>query len=78
MKSDKKQVFADIVCFDLIYHLEIKREIQTRENHVHQGLSKVFVFYTYSRWHPRLIFHYLIFATNVIEVIRNLLFLNKL
>ena len=48
MKSDQKQLFADIVCFDLIYHLETKREIQTGENHVHQGLSKVFVLYTYS------------------------------
>ena len=26
MKSDKKQVFADIVYFDLIYHSEKKRE----------------------------------------------------
>ena len=49
MKSDEKQVFADIVCFDLIYHSEKKRENSNRGNHVHQGLSKVFVFYTYSR-----------------------------
>ena len=27
----------------------ILREIQTGENHVRQGLSKVFVFFTYSR-----------------------------
>jgi hypothetical protein len=31
MKSDKKQVFADIVYFDLIYHSEKKRE-KKREN----------------------------------------------
>ena len=30
MKSDKKQVFADIVCFDLIYHSEKKRENSSR------------------------------------------------
>ena len=40
MKSDQ-QLFADLVCFDLIYHSEKKRE-----NHVHQGLSKVFAFYS--------------------------------
>ena len=26
MKSDQKQLFADIVCFDFIYHSEKKRE----------------------------------------------------
>ena len=51
MKSDKKQVFADIVYFGLIYPSEKKREIQTGENHVHQGLSKVFVFFTYPKDH---------------------------
>jgi hypothetical protein len=30
MKSDKKQVFADIVYFDLVYHLEKKRENSNR------------------------------------------------
>ena len=30
MKSDKKQLFADIVCFDLIYHSEKKRENSNR------------------------------------------------
>jgi hypothetical protein len=30
MKSDKKQLFADIVCFDFIYHLEKKRENSNR------------------------------------------------
>ena len=30
MKSDKKQVFADIVCFYLIYHSEKKRENSNR------------------------------------------------
>ena len=30
MKSDKKQVFADIVYFDLIYHSEKKRENSNR------------------------------------------------
>ena len=49
MKSDKNLIFADIVYFGLIYTSEKKRKIQTGENHVHQGLSKVFVFYTYSR-----------------------------
>ena len=56
MKSDKKQLFVDIVCFDLIYHSEKKWEIQTGENHVHQGFSKVFVFYTYSGLYSILFF----------------------
>ena len=30
MKSDKKQVFADIVYFDLVYHSEKKRENSNR------------------------------------------------
>jgi hypothetical protein len=30
MKSDKKQAFAYIVCFDLIYHSEKKRENSNR------------------------------------------------
>jgi hypothetical protein len=30
IKSDKKQVFADIVYFDLIYHSEKKRENSNR------------------------------------------------
>ena len=42
MKSDKKQLFADIVCFDLIIQKR-RGKIQTGKNHVHQGLSKVFV-----------------------------------
>ena len=38
--------------FILVWFTHQKRrgKIQTGENHVHQGLSKVFVFYTYSRW----------------------------
>ena len=31
-------------------HQKRRGKIQTVENHVHQGLSKVFVFYTYSSW----------------------------
>ena len=49
MKSDQNLIFADIVYFSLIYPSEKKREIETWENHVHQGLSKFFVFYTFSR-----------------------------
>jgi hypothetical protein len=30
LKSDKKQIFADIICFDLIYHSEKKREKSNR------------------------------------------------
>jgi hypothetical protein len=30
MKSDKKQLFTEIVCFDLIYHSEKKRENSNR------------------------------------------------
>ena len=63
-KSDKKQVFADIVCFDLSYHSEKKREIQTGENYVHQALSKVFVFYTYSS-HQEIIFVQKIYIVSI-------------
>jgi hypothetical protein len=38
MKSDNKQVFSDIVYFDLIYHSEKKRE-----KNICQGFSKNFV-----------------------------------
>ena len=40
-----------LTLFDLIWFAIQKRrgKIQTGENHVHQGLSKVFVFYTYPR-----------------------------
>ena len=31
-------------------HQKRRGKIQTGGNHVHQGLSKVFVFFTYSRW----------------------------
>ena len=48
MKSDKKQVFADIVYFDLIYPSEKKRKNSNRG----QKMSKVFVFFTYSNFWP--------------------------
>jgi hypothetical protein len=48
LKSDKKQVFADIVYFDLVYHSEKKRENSNGTKDVRQGLSKVFVIFTYS------------------------------
>ena len=41
-KSDKKQVFADIVCFDLIYQSEKKRgKFKHGTKYVCQDLSKV-------------------------------------
>ena len=45
LKSDKKQVFADIVCFDLIYHSEKKRE---NSNRGHKMSTKVCQRFLYS------------------------------
>ena len=45
MKSDKNSCLLTLfVLIDLPFRKEEK--IQTGENHVHQGLSKVFVFHT--------------------------------
>ena len=51
IKSDKNRYLLTL--FSLIWFTIQKRrgKIQTGEYHVHQGLSKVFVFYTYSTSH---------------------------
>ena len=51
-KWNQTKTWYLLTLFILVWFTHQKRrgEIQTGENHVHQGLSKVFVFYTYSRY----------------------------
>ena len=44
MKSDKKQVFADIVYFDLIYHSEKKRENSNRGQKMSAKVCQKFLY----------------------------------
>ena len=43
-KSDKKQVFADIVYFDLIYHSEKKRENSNRGQKMSAKVCQKFLY----------------------------------
>ena len=45
MKSDKNLIFAAIAYFDLIY---VNYQKRRGKIHIRQGLSKVFVSFTYS------------------------------
>ena len=49
-KLNQTKTWCFLTLFILVWFTHRKRrgEIQTGENNVHQGLSKVFVFYTYS------------------------------
>ena len=44
MKSDIKHVFADIVYFDLVYHLEKKRENSNRGQKMSAKVSQRFLY----------------------------------
>jgi hypothetical protein len=56
MKSDKKQVFADIVCFDLIYHSEKKRENSNRGQKMSAKICQKFLYCDFTLDHRNINF----------------------